>query len=303
MHFGTTLALWTLHRQRAASREYLRLVLGREPTRQEVWRHFYTFTEYLILRMAVCQGREAEVAFAPGHGAEARAWVGQGKPALYGTMHVGRSDLVGFFLCDLGARVHMVRRQVGNSEDTRRLARRFERSVTFIWINDWSKMILAMNDALRDGRSLAMQCDRPEHSSKHEDFKFLGARRVFPFTIYHLAIMHRMPVIMSYAVPDPADSARTVVYMPPMFLPRDEASRQENFAAARDHYQAFLREIEDLLRTNPYLWFNFEPMNPLSVVRQGRGKSPVSEGSGPVPGIGEFDRPARPLAPGKGVLT
>ncbi len=33
-------------------------------------------------------------------------------------MHVGHSDLLGFFLGDFGGHVHMVRKQVGNSEDT-----------------------------------------------------------------------------------------------------------------------------------------------------------------------------------------
>ena len=304
MRVGTTLALWTMPRQRAASREYLRLALGREPTRDEIWRHFYAFTEYLILRMKVCQGMDTEVAFAPGHGDEVRAWVGHGKPALYGTMHVGRSDLVGFFLCNLGARVHMIRKQLSNSEDTRRLARRFERSVTFIWINDWSKMILAMNDALREGRSLAMQCDRPEYSSKRADFEFFGARRVFPFTIYHLAIMHRMPVILSYAVPDPADGARTIVYMPAMFLPREEASREENFAMAKAHYQAFLHEVEALLRKNPSLWFNFTPMNPPALEGGLPERKTVARRAKPLPGVGSVPHlPASVRTGGKGVLT
>ena len=262
MRVGTSLCFWTLPKQRAASREYLRLVLGREPLWSELWEHFFAFTKYLLLRLTISQGAEPEVCFAPGQGGELRAWIAQGRPALYGTMHVGRSDLVGFFLGNLGERVHMIRKQVGNSEDTRRLARRYERSVTFIWINDWSRMILAMNDALRAGHSLAMQCDRPEYSSKHDEFQFLGARRVFPFTIYHLAIMHAMPVVLSYAVPDTVNPEKTVVHMPPMYYPRETLSRQENFAAARDHFQAFLSEVEALLKREPYLWFNFTPMNP-----------------------------------------
>lgn len=263
MRVGTSLCLWTLPKQRAASREYLRLVLGREATRNEVWEHFFAFTKYLLLRMTISQGAEPEVCFAPGHGNELRAWIAGGRPALYGTMHVGRSDLVGFFLGHIGERVHMIRKQVGNSEDTRRLAQRFARSVTFIWINDWSRLILAMNDALRAGHSLAMQCDRPEYSSKHEGFRFLGERRVFPFTIYHLAIMHGMPVVLSYAVPHAEKPEVTVVHMPPMFHPQPELTRAENFLAAQAHFQAFLDEVEALLKRQPYLWFNFTPINPL----------------------------------------
>ncbi len=262
MRVGTSLCLWTLPKQRAGSREYLRLVLGREPTWNELWEHFFAFTEYLLLRMTISQGADPAVCFAPGHGDELRAWIAGGCPALYGTMHLGRSDLVGFFLGHLGGRVHMIRKRVGNSEDTRRLAQRFARSVTFIWINDWSRLILAMNDALRAGHSLAMQCDRPEYSSKHEGFRFLGKRRVFPFTIYHLAIMHGMPVVLSYAVPHAQNPLLTVVHVPPMFYPSEALTRAENFLAAHAHFQAFLDEVEALLKRQPYLWFNFTPMNP-----------------------------------------
>ncbi len=262
MEVGTTIGYWTLPGQRACSREYLRLVLGREPTHRECRAHFFAYVEFLILRLQICDGREPRLRFAEGQGDELRAWIASGKPALYGTMHIGRSDLVGFFLGDFGGHVHMIRKQVGNSEDTQGLARRYSKSVTFIWINDWSRLVLAMNDALRAGHSLAMQCDRPEYSSKREGFEFLGARRLFPFTIYHLAIMHGLPVIFSYAVPDESDPEITVVHVLPLFRPQAEADRQENFAAARTHFQFVLNVIEAQLRRTPYLWFNYTPMNP-----------------------------------------
>ena len=262
MQVGTTVGYWTLPCQRAHSRAYLRLVRGREPTHAERRAHFFAYVEFLVLRLQICDGREPRLRFAAGQGDELRAWIASGKPALYGTMHVGRSDLVGFFLGDFGGHVHMIRKQVGNSEDTEGLARRYAKSVTFIWINDWSRLVLAMNDALRAGHSLAMQCDRPEYSSKREGFHFLGARREFPFTIYHLAIMHGLPVIFSYAVPDEADPEVTVVHVLPVYHPRPEAGRQENFAAARTHFQVVLDTVEAQLRRTPYLWFNYTPMNP-----------------------------------------
>ena len=259
---GAWIALCVMPRQRKWSREYLRAALGREPEMRELGQHFHAFTRYLLLRLAIAHGHEPRVRFAEGHGNELRAWLATQKPALYGTMHVGNSDLVGFFLGNIGGRVHMIRKQVGNSMDTERLAQRYAPFVTFIWINDWSRLILAMNDALRAGCSLAMQCDRPEYSSKLEAFRFFGVERQFPFTIYHLAIMHERPVILSYAIPDENSPEETVVFMLPMFYPDPNAGREANFAAARAHFQAFLDEVEAQLRCTPFLWFNFTPMNP-----------------------------------------
>ena len=261
-HVGTAVGYWTLPGQRRHSREYLRLVLGRAPTHREGIAHFQAYAEFLLLRLQICDGREPRLRFADGQGKELRDLIASGQPALYGTMHVGRSDLVGFFLGDFGGHVHMIRKQVGNSEDTEGLARRYAKSVTFIWINDWSRLVLAMNDALREGKSLAMQCDRPEYSSKREGFRFLGARRLFPFTIYHLAVMHGLPVVFSYAVPDEADAEVTVVHVLPVYRPRAGAERAENFAAARTHFQTVLDAVETQLRRTPFLWFNYTPMNP-----------------------------------------
>ena len=259
---GAWISLLTMWRQRAASREYLRLIFGRNPTLGEVWEHFYEFAKYLALRLEICGERVPQVDFAPGDGDELRAWIASERPALYGTMHVGHSDLVGFSIGNLGERVYMIRKHVGNSLDTERLARRYSEAVTFIWINDWSRLIIAMNEALSAGNSLAMQCDRPEYSSKHEGFQFLGARRKFPFTIYYLSIMYGLPVVLSYAVPHADDATATVVHMLPMFHPQPARTRRENFAEAREHFQGFLDAVEAQLRLTPYQWFNFTPMNP-----------------------------------------
>ncbi len=265
MYVGTAVAWATLPCQRRHSRQYLRLALGRRPTARDTWQHFWAYTDYFIQRLRICLGRDLRIRFAPGHGDELRAWLAAGRPALYGTMHVGHSDLLGFLLSTLGGRVHMVRKKVGNSDDVGWLAKRFAGGVEFIWINDWSKLVLAMNDALRDGRSLAMQCDRPEYSSKLEAFDFFGQQLLFPFTIYHLAIMHGLPVGLSYAVAAEEDPASIVVHIPPMFHPQPgHEHRVENFAAARAHLQGFLALIEQQLRRTPYVWFNFTPMNPPS---------------------------------------
>ncbi len=265
MYVGTAIAWATLPGQRRYSRQYLRLALGRAPGARDTWRHFWAYTDYFIQRLQICLGREPKVQFAPGNGDELRAWLAAGRPALYGTMHIGHSDLLGFLLSTLGGRVHMVRKQVGNSDDVGWLAKRYAGGVEFIWINDWSRLILAMNDALRAGCSLAMQCDRPEYSSKVAGFDFFGQRLQFPFTIYHLAIMHGLPVGLSYAVAAEDDPETVVVHIPPMFHPQPgHEHRAENFAGAHAHLQGFLALVEAQLRRTPYVWFNFTPMNPPS---------------------------------------
>jgi predicted LPLAT superfamily acyltransferase len=265
LKFGAWLCMKLMPPQRRASREYLRAVLGREPTTHEVWQHFHAFAQYLFLRLEIAHGRTPRLRSAPGEDhKELFTFAASGQPALYGTLHVGHSDLLGYFLGHLGAKLHMVRKRVRNSEDTERLAQRYGGSITYLWINSWNERVFATNDALRAGRSVAMQCDRIEYSAKRETFRFLGAQRQMPFTIYHLAIMHGLPVVFAYAVADAHDPGASLISALPIFRPRTDATRQENFAAARAHFQTVLDRIEDQLQRTPFQWFNFVPLNPVA---------------------------------------
>jgi predicted LPLAT superfamily acyltransferase len=256
---GTWVALGFMPTQRAHSRAYLATVTGREPTRRDVFRHFFAFEEFLLLRLRVARGYPHRGELAPD--AEGfRKLLATGEPALLGTFHLGHSDLTGFLLGGQEhRRVFMVRQRVGNSRDTEVLGARFAQWVTFIWVNEAENLLFALKDAIAAGGSVALKCDRLEFSAKTEAFEFLGARRLFPFTIYHLALIFGRPVVMCVGVP--GGHLRSVVHSSPLFVP-DRAGKAANLVRARAHFQEFLRRIEAMLRADPYLWFNFLPLNP-----------------------------------------
>src|SRR5579872_628756 len=94
---GTWVAVLVMARQRGCSRDYLRIVLGREPTLRDVFRHFLSVCEALVLRLRVAAGRPHRCVH--GHGsADFEKWLQSGRPALLGTFHIGNSDLTGFML-------------------------------------------------------------------------------------------------------------------------------------------------------------------------------------------------------------
>jgi predicted LPLAT superfamily acyltransferase len=258
---GTWVALPFMPAPRRHSREFLTLVLGRPPGLVEVWRHFFAFVDFLMLKLRVARGVPHACRLDPAHGAAFEALVRSGRPALFGTFHFGHSDLLGFLLSDYQRPVSIVRLRVGNSDDTRWLGRLFGHWVSFIWVNDPASLLFALKGAMEAGRSLAMQCDRLEFSSKTESFDFLGRRRVFPFTIYHLSILFDQPVMFSVGVPD--GRGATLVVASEIFAP-DPADRVGSLGRARLHFQAVLTQLETLVRQHPTLWFNFLPLNPES---------------------------------------
>lgn len=256
---GTWIALSAMREQRRHSRDYLRVVLGREPRLREVFRHFFEFEEMLMLKLRVADGRPHRGVLAPGC-PDFRRFLDEPEDALLGTFHFGHSDLVGFlFGGQEKRRVSMVRLRVGNSHDVEKLTQTFGRWISFVWVNEGENLLFALKDAISAGGSLALQCDRLEFSSRNEAFRFLGARRLFPFTIYHLALIFHRPVFLSVGVP--GSPGESVIHSSPRWAPDPAASRAANLASARDHFQAFLDQVEDLLRQNPYWWFNYLPLN------------------------------------------
>lgn len=258
---GTWVALPLLPAPRAYSRAYLAVALGRPPQWVDVWRHFFAKVDTLLLQLRVGHGTPCRCRLDPAHAAAFEALVCSPSPALFGTFHFGGSDLLGFLLAERGRRVSMLRLQVGNSPDTRLLAQRFAGRVALLWVNDPASVLFALKAALEAGDSLALKCDRWDFSAKTAAFRFLGASRRFPVTIYHLALLFARPVVFCTAVPDPA-TGELQVFASAVFTPDPAADRAANTRAAHQHFQQVLAELERLVRAHPYLWFNFLPLNP-----------------------------------------
>lgn len=260
MVVGTWVAVVVMPVQRRHSREFLNVALGRPARLRDVWRHFFSYLEFLLLRLRVAGGVAPRCRLDPENAAGFEELMASQEPALFGTFHFGHSDLLGFLLATRDRRVAMIRLHMANSADTEMLERQFRGAVSFIWVNDPGNVLFATKSAIERGESLAMQCDRL-HASRTEPFWFLGARRVFPFTIYHLAILFGRPVMFCLGLPD-GDGVTRVCAMP-LFRPDVTALKEENLRRARTHFQAVLAELERAVRDNPMLWFNFLPLNPV----------------------------------------
>jgi predicted LPLAT superfamily acyltransferase len=256
---GTAIAMAGMPVERRNSREYLALVLKRKPTLRDVWRHFFAFEEALMDKLRAANGKTLPCSYAEGS-ANCSTWLLGDVPLLLGTFHVGASDLTGFLLG--GYMKHptcLVRQRVGNSHDTEQLAARFGDRLKFVWVNEADDVIFALKDAAATPAAIALQCDRVGFSARTESFEFLGAHRLFPVTIYYLALIFQRPVILSVGMPTQTGAE---LYASPPFIPNSGEGRAALMARARTHFQEFLHQLEELLRKQPYQWFNFTPLNP-----------------------------------------
>lgn len=252
---GCGIAVVILKRQRRDSRAYLTAMFGRPARLREIWRHFLTYVEMMMVRIRAAE-RGVHEAELQNNGDAFHQLMNSRRPALLGTCHFGNSDLLGFLLAKFRHPVHMIRLRVGNSRDTHRLADRFGQWVRYLWVNQSENLLFALKEAAQSGGSLVMMCDRIEYSSKVETFQFLGAQRQMPFTIYHLALMFRMPVALCLSVP--GRNGNSEIHVSTVFEP-EGVTKEANLARARAHFQAFLSQLDALLTINPYLWFNALP--------------------------------------------
>jgi predicted LPLAT superfamily acyltransferase len=260
---GTWIGVARMPVQRAHSRAYLTVALGRPPTLIDVWRHFFSFTESLMLLLRAGRGVRVSCELEPTNAAAFEAFARSPRPALFGTFHFGGSDMLGYLLSDLGRRVSILRQQVGNTADTRLLGARYGEHVSFLWINDPANLLFDVKAAIEKGDSLALKCDRLEFSARNEPFEFLGARRLFPFTIYHLAVLFDRPVVFCTAVPE--SRGKTLkVYSSPVFTPDPTRDRKTNLRVARQHFQGVLTQLDALVHAHPFLWYNFLELNPVA---------------------------------------
>jgi len=146
--FGTWVALANMPAQRAHSRAYLRALTGREPSLGDIFRHFFAFEEFLMLRLRVARGLAHRGELAPD--AEGfHTLLATREPGLLGSFHIGHSDLTGFLLgSQEHRRVFMVRQRVGNSHDTEVLGARFSQWLSFIWVNEPDNLLFALKEAI-----------------------------------------------------------------------------------------------------------------------------------------------------------
>ncbi len=257
LHLGATIAVPLLPDRARASREFLDMALDRPSTWWDVRHHFIVFADFLVLRFRVAGGQPHHCYLDPEQAGDFLSRVKSPGIVLFGTVHLGHSDLLGFWLTDFDRSVRMLRVRMENSNDLRWLHERYAGKVEFIWTDEPAEIPFAIRDALEAGHSIAMQCDRAAYSSKTGVFEFLGKQVVFPTTIYHLSLIFRLPVVLAFGLDD--GSGKTRVLSMPAFEP-GSGDRASELTRAHQHFQRAVTLIESIARSDPFQWFNFEPL-------------------------------------------
>lgn len=218
------------------------------------WRHFYTFGQILLDRVAIMTGAADKFRFEFDGREHLLDAINEGKGVIVVTAHCGSWAAAAHLLGGTGVRVNIVAYE-GEAEHIRRLFERtFEgKAFSVIQIDGSAETILAVNAALARGEIVAMNGDRAV-GARCVTLPFLGAPVAFPAGPYMVAALTGAPVVHNFMMRDGAYRYRfhTFPAEHPSFDGRE--SRDE---LIRKWAASFVSHLEEMVRRYPMQWQNF----------------------------------------------
>ena len=247
---------------RAASRQYLRLALGREPVWADLWRHFHCFAATVLDRLFLADPhpRQFEVDIQGDELFDPLVQRGQG--GLIFVAHIGSFDalrLASLKRSD-GLRLRVLLNMAHGAAFNSVL--RALNPALLEDIIDTSRggvdLALQVGEALQRGEMVAMMADRLEDPAEPTlELRLLGAPVCLPARPWLLALSLGVPVFGCVCLYLGGKQYRLRFEA---LLPGGQTvPRPQRLEQAADLAQRWLEGLEEALSQAPYNWFNFYP--------------------------------------------
>lgn len=226
---------------RAASRDYLRRALAREPRLGDLYRHFLTFASTILDRVFLLKGRYAQFDIRT-HGENLVAdMLARGEGCFLLGAHMGSFEVIRAFGGDArGLRVSLVMYE----ENAKKLnsvlnAVKPDIALHVIALGKVDAM-LKVEQALESGAFVGMLGDRTIAGEGTLTCPFLGAPAQFPVGPFRLAAMLERPIVLMFG------------------LYRGGNRYDIHFERlAEQSVRSYVERLEHYCRLAPYNWFNF----------------------------------------------
>lgn len=241
---------------RAASRDYLGRVLGREPRWRDQWRHFFAFASCTLDRIYLLSRRASDLRVDVDRPEEVRAAVARGQGCLLFVAHFGSAEALRI----IGDQRRLPLSILLDRQHGRMLMQFLEQLNPELASNvidaaeRGPKLVLNLKEALEAGRMVGIMADRALATDRSVEVDFLGGRARLPVGPWQLAHALQVPVVLGFGVYHGGNrySANFELFCDSLRLPR--TGREEAIA---EHAQRFAKRLEHHARTAPYNWFNF----------------------------------------------
>jgi predicted LPLAT superfamily acyltransferase len=255
LHAVTLYFLAVSAADRAASRQYLRRALGREPRLADLFRHFHAFATTILDRVYLLNDQYGQFDVRV-HGEEIVAdLLARGEGCLLIGAHLGSFEIVRF----VGRAARALRvTLVMYEQNTRTLnavlnAINPDLAMRVIALGTIDSM-LQVERALAGGEFVGMLADRAIEGESTIACPFLGASARFPAGPFRIAAMLGRPVVLMFGIYRGGN--RYDVHFERLALPGPDA-REDRDRAPDAPLRQYVARLEHHCRTAPYNWFNF----------------------------------------------
>jgi predicted LPLAT superfamily acyltransferase len=240
---------------RAASRQFLRRALEREPGAADVYRHFHTFATTILDRIYLLNGQYGRFDVRVQGREIVDAELARGQGCLLIGAHIGSFEIIRFVGRDAGVlRVALAMYE----ENAGALAAMFHAinphlAMRVIALGKPDSM-LRLDQALTDGESVGMLADRTLAGDSTVSLPFLGAPARFATGPFRFAAALRRPMVLMFGLY--RGGARYDVHFEEL-AGHGWTESGERGRAVQETVERYVARLEHYCRQAPYNWFNF----------------------------------------------
>ena len=240
---------------RAASRDYLRRVLGRPARLLDIARHYLTFAKTLHDRVYFLAGRTAEFDIEQ-HGLDAvERTLARGKGCVLLGAHVGSFEVLrvlGSLECKVPVNVLLYPDNASNADTVASdLCPELKQRVIPLGRPD---TLLRVHECLERGEIVGILGDRTLKTDKTVRCDFLGTQATFPQGPLLLASILKAPVILFFGL---FEGGRRYTIHFELFTDELQIARKDRSAQLQPWIARYAARLEHYCRRAPYNWFNF----------------------------------------------
>jgi len=240
---------------RAASRQFLRKALGREPGLADTFRHFHAFATTILDRVYLLNG-QYDGFDVRAHGEEIVAgMLAQGEGCLLLGSHIGSFEIVRFMGQKVpGPRVSLVMYEQGTKTLNTVLNAINPKLAMRVIALGKPQSMLQLERALADGEFVGMLADRTIEGDSTVSRAFFGSPARFPVGPFRIAAMLRRPVVLMFGIY--RGGRRYDIYFE-MLADFGRVDRAQRDDAIEKALRMYVGRLEHYCRLAPYNWFNF----------------------------------------------
>lgn len=243
--------------ERRASRAWLTCVLARPATLAEVARHVHTFAATILDRVFLLSGQLHRFDIRVEGLAQLEPHLDAGRGVLLFGSHLGSFEVLRVLARsrpDVGLKVVLDK---GHNPAMTDLLDALNPQVAATVIDagqDGTTIMLEIQQALAQGRMVALLVDRPQPGEPALDAPFFGRDAPFPLAPWQLAAVLGAPVLLAFGLYRGGNryDLHFEAFSDGEAVPRPR--RAQHVAALIRRYAA---RLEDRARQSPYNWFNF----------------------------------------------